>query len=117
MSKHNQFLGKKGEEYVAEALKKRGLRIVGRNVRTRYGELDVIAQSREAMIFVEVKTRQSLEYGQGDEAVSGWKLVHLHRSIQNYLRENPTELEVRLVAATVHFSTDGAPDIKFLRVI
>lgn len=117
MGKHNQCLGKKGEDYVADALKKKGMKILGRNVRTRYGELDVIAKSDGAIIFYEVKSRQSLEYGSGDEAVSGLKLVHLKRSVQKYLCDNPTELEVRLVAATVDFSSNSKPDIKFLRVV
>ena len=135
MGNHNQVLGKKGENYVAEALKKNGYRIVGRNVRTKFGELDLIAGNKLVLMFIEVKTRQSLRFGQGDEAVHYYKTKHLKRNIESYLASHPTNREVRLVAATVYFppqnslsgsqsdfstSASGhieSPAIKFLRVL
>jgi len=53
-------------------------------------------------MFVEVKTRQSLRFGQGDEAVHYYKTRHLKMSIEAYLSKHPTKREIRLVAAIVY---------------
>lgn len=50
-------LGSLGEQMAAEHLSRRGLEIIARNFRTRYGELDIIARDARAIVFCEVKTR------------------------------------------------------------
>jgi putative endonuclease len=54
--KHNQRVGKWGEDAVAAYLASRGYEIVARNARTPYGEIDIIAKQDDILIFVEVKT-------------------------------------------------------------
>src|ERR1700684_78742 len=49
--------GRRGESLAAEHLRRRGYAILARNVRTRHGEIDLIARDGRALIFVEVKTR------------------------------------------------------------
>jgi putative endonuclease len=49
--------GALGERIAAEHLERRGYRIVARNYRTRYGELDLVAADARALVFCEVKTR------------------------------------------------------------
>ncbi len=51
-------LGRRGEELAAEHLCRRGYSIVERNVRSRYGEIDLVVRGRNALVFVEVKTRR-----------------------------------------------------------
>ena len=52
-------LGRRGEDLAAEHLRKRGYRILDRNVRTRYGEIDIVAQDGDCLVFVEVRTMAS----------------------------------------------------------
>jgi len=61
---------RQGEDAAAAALRERGYRIVARNVRLRRGELDIVADDRGTLVFVEVKTRRSRAYGTPAEAVT-----------------------------------------------
>ncbi|MFO0704935.1 MAG: YraN family protein [Candidatus Andersenbacteria bacterium] len=76
----NQQLGQIGESLVTYALGERGFTVVARNVRTRYGEIDLIAQKEGITIFVEVKTRTSRRFGYPEEAVDRKKRLHLSRA-------------------------------------
>ena len=62
-------LGRIGEELAAAALEAHGLEIVERNVRTPFGEIDIVARDRDGLVFVEVKTRSSAGAGQPYDAV------------------------------------------------
>jgi putative endonuclease len=59
MTVARQRLGQIAEQAVAERLHEDGWRILGRNARTRYGELDLIGLDRDALVFVEVKAGRS----------------------------------------------------------
>lgn len=79
-------IGLLGETYAVEHLWRRGFKIIGRNFRTpRWGELDIIAQEGEVLVFVEVKTRSSLKYGTPAEAVNFYKKRALKRAVDYYL--------------------------------
>lgn len=66
--------GDEGERIVAEALTARGVRIVARNVRSRSGELDLVARDRRGYLFIEVKTRHLSSFVSAAEAVDRRKL-------------------------------------------
>lgn len=89
LPRRSAALGRWGEEYAADFLLQRGWEIIGRNVRTKYGELDLIARKGEELVFFEVKTRFSSEFGMPEEAVSEKKKVHLHHSAESYLELHP----------------------------
>jgi len=55
--------GKEGEEIAAAFLEQRGYRIVAKNFRSRYGEIDLIAWDQETLVFIEVKSRSSDLFG------------------------------------------------------
>ncbi len=55
-------LGEKGEELAVRFLKKKGYKIIKQNYKTRIGEIDIIARDGNALVFIEVKTRESIEY-------------------------------------------------------
>ena len=57
-------LGRRGEEIAARHLRKQGLRILERNFRCAVGEIDIIAEQDDELVFVEVKTRRSDTYGE-----------------------------------------------------
>jgi len=79
--------GDQGERIVAEALAARGLRIVARNVRTRSGELDLIARDRRGYLFVEVKTRHMGSFVSAAEAVDRRKLDRIRRLALGWLAD------------------------------
>jgi len=84
-------LGRRGEEAAAQHLKRRGWKILARNLRTPVGEIDIIARSRRQLLFVEVKTRSSTAYGTPQEAVGSHKQRQIIRAAQWYLGEFPAE--------------------------
>jgi putative endonuclease len=86
---HRQRIGKWGEATAAWYLQARGYRIMGRNIRTPHGEIDLIASQGAGLIFVEVKTRTNLSYGLPELAVTPRKLVHMVDSAQFYMEEHP----------------------------
>lgn len=80
-------VGRLGEKLAAEFLKKRGAKVIGHNFYTRFGELDLIAQLGDELLFCEVKTRTSVEYGFPELAVNQSKLEHLIKAAEIYLAE------------------------------
>lgn len=106
----NRDLGAMGERLVAYALRQRGCTILGRNVRTKYGEVDLIAKQRDVVLFVEVKTRRSRRYGYPEEAISLKKRLHMARACSvlasKYARGSHYALLV--VAVEVDFATKVA---------
>jgi putative endonuclease len=63
-------LGHKGEGLAVDYLEQKGYCIIQRNFKTSLGEIDIIARDKETLVFIEVKTRESLEYGQPFESVT-----------------------------------------------
>ncbi len=68
--KENKLLGKAGERKACAYLKKQGYKILERNFKNPFGEVDIIAEKDGDVVFVEVKTRLSDSYGQPSEAVT-----------------------------------------------
>ena len=95
-------LGQQGEEIAARYLQKEGYRILSRNYRTRYGELDIICLKNEALIFVEVKTRRSESFGSAEEAITSKKIEHIKKVALLYLTNNQTKYkEIRFDVITI----------------
>jgi putative endonuclease len=88
MTKHNQRIGKWGEDAVAAYLAERGYQIVARNARTPYGEIDLIAKQADITIFVEVKTRTSNKMGLPEDSVNPRKQAHMLACAEHYAMEN-----------------------------
>jgi len=80
-------LGDKGEELAAGFLKKNGYKIICRNYRVKLGEVDIIAEDKDVVCFIEVKTRLSNRFGLGKEAVSEAKQRKIAKVALSFLRE------------------------------
>jgi putative endonuclease len=78
--------GRRGEDLAHRLLRRAGLTVVARNYRPRSGagEIDVIAWEGTTLVFVEVKSRASDEYGTPDRAVDSEKRKHLERVARDY---------------------------------
>lgn len=87
MLNRRQRLGQSGEEKVAGYLEKRGYTILVKNYRCKVGEIDIIAQDGPVLVFIEVKTRSSLDYGFPAEAVTHRKQRQISRAAQWYLAQ------------------------------
>ena len=84
-------LGESGEQQATAYLIKCGYKIVDRNVRARIGEIDIVAKDQGVLCFVEVKTRQSQEYGSPLEAVTPAKQRKLAKMAEWYVQEKNLE--------------------------
>jgi putative endonuclease len=87
--KHKRSVGLKGEDLAAEYLAGKGYAILERNVRTHYGEIDLVMMDGDTLVFVEVKTRTSRKYGYPEDAITNQKKIHLLDSAQEYLQVHP----------------------------
>ena len=110
MTEARLVLGRWGEDAAAAFLRKRGYRILARNLRTPVGEIDIVAGNRRLLLFVEVKTRRSAAYGVPAEAVGPAKQRQILRSAQWYLGEHPPgRLQPRFDVIAVMPDAGGAP--------
>lgn len=85
----NLVFGKWGETQAASFLEDEGVEIIGRNIRTAYGEIDLVGRLPGTCIFIEVKTRSSNDFGMPEDAVTKNKLIHIFQSAQAYLVDHP----------------------------
>jgi putative endonuclease len=110
MNKHNQVIGKWGEDVAAEYLQKRGAVILARNVRTPYGEIDIIASQNNITIFVEVKTRTSNKMGLPETSINARKLEHMLNAAQYYCAEHQID-HWQLDVISIEGKEGGTPRI------
>ncbi len=106
---HKQALGKFGEDLAASYLRKKGFRILIRNFKARYGELDIVCTKDNTLVFVEVKTRIGRSYGLPEEAVTSGKLREVIKTAQFYTQTHPTLPQVQRVdVVAVEVDENGA---------
>ena len=86
-----QVIGQSAESFTASALEYLGMRIVARNFRTRFGEVDLIAESGRTMCFVEVRARKSSSFGLPSETVSQSKALRIIAASQEFLQQTESE--------------------------
>lgn len=87
MKSFNKKLGEEGELLAIELLKNKGFEIVKKNYRFGKGEIDIIAKEKDFIVFIEVKTRENLNYGEPEEAITKSKQKQLRKIAQCYLAE------------------------------
>ncbi len=109
--------GKLGEDYAAELLREKGYRILERNYHSRFGEIDIIAENSEYIVFAEVKTRDENFAVSPLEAVTKGKQKKLGKTALLYLQSHPTPLQPRfdviaIVTAGGDFTVKSADHIQ-----
>ena len=101
-NERSAIVGKAGEDFVANYLRSQGYIIIKRNWRdSRYGELDIVAENRECIAFVEVKTRQKNSLVSGIEAVDVYKQQRTKNAANTFMRRLRTNLPPRIDVAEV----------------
>jgi putative endonuclease len=76
--------GALGEKLARDFLKKKGYRILETNYRCSCGEIDIVARQGDCLVFVEVRTKSQLDYGDPEESINFTKKLHLKRCAQFY---------------------------------
>ena len=88
MTQYRKTVGKEGEQNALSLLQKKGYTIRERNWRTRLGEVDLIAEKDAFIVFVEVKTRLSSDFGSAAEAVTTKKQKKIAQIAAAYIKEH-----------------------------
>ncbi len=88
-------IGKEGEDIAVRFLTQKGLRVLGRNYYTPFGEIDIIAEDETELIFVEVKTRKNINFGLPEEAMTKKKMDRIKKSANVYVCKNNVQKPVR----------------------
>ena len=101
------LLGSWGEAKAAEYLRKKKYSIVAANFRTRFGEIDIIAENKKYIVFVEVKLRKSDEFAKAYEFVPHAKQSKIKSAATSWLSYNETEKSVRFDVIEI-YAPDGA---------
>lgn len=106
-----QGLGRTGERLAAEFLARRGYCILEQNYRCRHGEIDLVAEEGQDLVFVEVKTRRGVAYGLPEEAVTPRKRQKLREVANHYLdAHHCSERAWRIDVVAVQLSSGGKPE-------
>ncbi len=91
----NRLKGKKAEDVACNFLLQNGLSLVARNYHCRYGEIDLIMQDNDTLVFVEVRYRESDMFGSAAASVDHNKQRKLVFTANHYLQAHPTSLMTR----------------------
>ncbi|MCL2121522.1 MAG: YraN family protein [Clostridiales bacterium] len=111
-----QILGRRGEDIGAAWLEARGMRIVERNFRCTYGEIDIIGQIGETLVFVEVRGRSSDQWGTPAESVNSKKKKKLRTLAACYLsRRKMADVDCRFDVVGILYDPAGnEPHIEWI---
>ena len=116
MKINTRLLGTKGEEIAGSYLKKEGYRIVERNYRTSRGEVDIVAYEGDKLVFIEVKTRRTREYGEGQWAIDRRKQRQMIKVALTYIvRKKINNKSYRFDTVIVEDLRDGAREVLLIR--
>ena len=111
-------LGRWGEDLAGRFLQDAGLQILETNYRCARGEVDIVAQDKDEVVFVEVRTRRGAEFGTPEESVTASKAQRLIATAQHYLQQKSGEGETswRIDLVSVRLDRSGRlEDISHLR--
>lgn len=110
-------IGNTGEDYAVNLLIDKGYKVIERNFRSRFGEIDIIAIHKDTLVFVEVKTRTSKKYGKPEEAVTPQKLNHIIKTSDYYCStHNKLPKKKRIEVVALEFVAKRIVSSKIIRV-
>ncbi len=112
---NTRMVGRWGEAVAAEYLRKKRYEVVGMNYRTRMGEVDIIAENRRYIVFVEVKTRKDDSFAKAREYVDAEKQRRILSAAKSYLAHCGTEKQPRFDVIEIY--APFGPDTKKPKII
>lgn len=111
---NRKTIGQEGEDLAVEYLVSKGFEIITRNYRYGHGEIDIIVndKSNNHLVFVEVKTRKNLEFGEPENAITKSKIKQLKKIAEAYLYEKEIkEVECRFDVIAIIWNRETKPKI------
>lgn len=109
-------IGNAAESLACDYLQQRGLKIIARNYRAPYGELDLIMQDHDHMVFVEVRFRRHNQYGSGADSVTSRKQDKLIKTALYYLQQHPKQAKYPVRFDVISISAaDGQTHIEWIK--
>jgi putative endonuclease len=114
MNLNKKELAKRGEDLAAKILSDKGYKIIERNYRFSHGEIDIIAVDPRdgCTVFVEVKSRQNLEYGEPEYAITKNKQKQIRKMADLYLYDKGiTEIDCRFDVFAILFEDLNNPEV------
>jgi putative endonuclease len=106
MATHNAT-GKKGEELAADWLKAAEYTLLHQNWRFSHWEVDIIAEKKGTLHFIEVKTLSSEKFGYPEQKVGKKKLQHLINAAQQYLQQQPQWQRIQFDVISITLTAKG----------
>lgn len=107
-------LGEKGEELARRFLKKKGYKLIKQNYKTPLGEIDIIAKDKDTLVFVEVKTRESIEFGYPFESVNYVKRQKIAKVAMSYLKRFKEVPPCRFYVVSIYYDSDR-PEFELIK--
>ena len=116
MKDATKALGARGEDLAVQYLKKKGFKVIERNYHCSAGEIDLIAREGKTLIFVEIKTRSSSEFGLPQEAVDRFKQKKMIEVARAYMAEHhlTEDIPARFDVVAIQLTPTG-PDIELIK--
>lgn len=118
MTDARREFGDAGEDLAASVLVRGGMRVLDRQVRTAFGEVDLVCEEGEEIVFVEVKARQSDEFGYPEEAITPGKFRRMVASAEALLSERGWEKRFwRIDVVAIRLIPGADPDVVHFRAV
>jgi putative endonuclease len=92
-----------------------GLSLRERNYRCRGGEIDLVMQEGDGLVFVEVRYRSSIRYGRAEETVTATKQARLATAASHYLQRHAVNCPARFDVVAIHPATAGGHAVEWIR--
>lgn len=108
--------GNESEEKAARFLEEAGMKILERQYRTRFGEIDLIAKDGDEIVFVEVKARKSSAFGYPEESVTAKKLEKIARVADQYLAGRG-DVPRRIDVVAIEYENEKEMRVTHLRAV
>ena len=90
---YKKLLGGVGEKQAVKYLKSKKIKVLEQNYFTPIGEVDIIAKEGDTLLFIEVKTRSNVRYGEPMESVTPFKQRHVIRVAEYYMKVNNIDFD------------------------
>lgn len=94
--------GVRGEKMAEEFLLQQGFKLIERNFRSRFGEIDLIMNDGNAVVFVEVKYRNTNSYGQAGDAVNFHKMRKIVKTAEHFIIKNSIKALCRFDVVSIN---------------
>ncbi len=112
----NKEFGDWGEQIAVDYLIDHNVKIIGRNIRTNYGEIDILGQKDGILIFFEVKTRRTENFGNPEDAVNYIKQEHMKNSAIEYIQSNSyMEIDWRIDVIAIYTGKNNKLQIRWFK--